>query len=490
MIQPMADDLYWIQIEDFVDIFNRVFMVMDLMFERKAMSRRFLSKWLPGDPLVGSAGPPVIIEKHEIQLTEEELAAQQTMTNTNMNSNNSNINSTTHPSRPQSADSAITTTSSNQFPSPFLAPKKKIEKKYEKVAYLNEEFVNNPMFPFTVTEPSRIVIALYQLDKRWNTSRLNEDSTRVSLRAFIPRKQRLQEVMNYPIGISFLILRLHALNLRVHEFHLNKIAYTPAHVSFNVANQHHVELFPGRYAIVPYTHSKLDRLMDYALHVQYFGHQIEWEIEDPIVQRLQDNKYQISEELEEIRNQQENSKVELPEDNDLLHVVNEETDDVTILSFEKVPNTDFNQEDQEEEEEDEGENKGEVEDKVLASKVPQGIPSLPKMLKFQPWEYTEDIDEFSMITMYGEVGNMMKYLRNMKDEIRKLNGTIRALNAANDAGGVVGGMSSPGKVIRIVTQQQNAVNTANSNTAKLPKTLSSENKLLSVNRRYEKKEDK
>lgn len=32
-VQPYADDLFWMQIEDFVEIFNRVYIIRDLSFK-------------------------------------------------------------------------------------------------------------------------------------------------------------------------------------------------------------------------------------------------------------------------------------------------------------------------------------------------------------------------------------------------------------------------------------------------------------------------
>ena len=49
-VQPDTRDLHWIQIEDFVELFNRCIIIRDMMTteEQTYSSRRFVSKWVPG----------------------------------------------------------------------------------------------------------------------------------------------------------------------------------------------------------------------------------------------------------------------------------------------------------------------------------------------------------------------------------------------------------------------------------------------------------
>lgn len=349
MVQPMADDLHWIQVEDFVELFNRAFVVQDLSLERKAQCKRYVSKWLPGDYLVGSGGPPVVIEKHEVV--------------------------------DEQADPPVV--------------------HVEKAAYINDSFTDNPMFPFTVNEPARVVITLYQLDKRWNTGRLGEDPRAMASRTMLPRQERLESVMHYDLGIAWIVVRLSGLKVRCTDFKLRKIAYTSQKLVFAHANNQYLELFPGRYALIPYTHMKLDRLQDYAVHFQYFAGQLEFEIDDPIVQRLQDREASDDGIDDE----------DFPEDNDLLRVTNVQTDDVSIMSFERAPAAAA----------------GDEEGSKVAEPLPAMVP-LPRLQRWLAWEYREDVSEVALNAMYGEVGSMMKYLRSLKGEIRKLNGTIRALS--------------------------------------------------------------
>lgn len=392
--QPMADDLHWIQIEDFVTIFNRIYLVQDLTFEKKSAVKRFVSQWLPGDYLVGSGGPPVLVEKTEI-LPDEDLEP-----------------TTLIP------------------PTLLMHPAISKEKTFKKSAFINENFVDNPMYPFTVTEPSRIVVTMQQLDRRWHAiGRLGQDPQAMVVSKFMPRQKRLETVMQYPIGIAFLIVRLNKMKFRLTEFKLRKIAYTSSRVVFGHTANAYFDLFPGRYAIIPYTHATLDRSMDYMLHIQYFPHQVEFEVEDVIAQRLQDKEESEDGVVEENE----------PDDNDLLEVHNE-TDDVSVLSYERQPVENDKEDDNNDEEDDEDEQQGGgQQSKRLVSDADfmppprqDAMVPLPKQLHYKRWEYLEDVEEIAMGQLYGEVGSMMHYLRSLKGEIRKLNGTIRALSVTEN----------------------------------------------------------
>lgn len=454
--------MHWIQIEDFVDIFTRIVVVNDLSFEKKFTTKRFVSKWLPGDYLVGSGGPPIVIEKHELPPDEDEdefvsLPPQSQEPNSHLAETSLQSQSLISASTPASEAS----------PKQSRPPPKKIPKpvKYQKVAFLSDTFTDNPMFPFTVSEPARMVITLQQLDQRWNVGRLGDDPTSMPIHRFMPRGQRLESVMQYSVGIAFLVVRLSGMKVRLTDFKLRKIAYTSKRLVFAHANSVHFDLFPGRYAVIPYTHCVLDRAMDYALHFQYFSHQIEFEIEDPILQRLQDRA--ASDDGIDDENE--------PDDNDLLQVNNEDNDDVSVLSYDRglleddddehngtKNNSSMNHKSIEDSRvmrpsDMRGGGGGGGDDGSLASGLSQGggggggprvqhvrLVPLPRMMLIPPWEYREDVDDLAMMHMYGEVGNMMKYLRSLRGEIRKLNGTIRALT-----------MTDRGQNIMSQTQQNN-----------------------------------
>lgn len=363
----MADDLHWIQIEDFVEIFNRLYLISDLTFDKRGKTKRFLSKWLPGDFIVGSGGPPVIVTKEVIHAEENE---------------------------DEDADEVEGEAKSHKTP----------ELIYKKIATINENFTDNPMFPFSVSEPTEVAITLYQYDKRWNIGRLGEKQTEVNVKSFVSRKERLESVMKHSVGIAFLVVRLSGLKVRLTEFKLKKIAFTSGNLVFSHSVTGFYKMSPGRYAVIPYTHSALDRIMDYALHFQYLNTFLEFEIEDPIAQRLQDKE----------PSEEGLGDAEEPDDNDLLQP-HEEDDDVSVLSFEKVKTAEDLQEEEEM-------------SQASASGTPPQVP-LPKLLVYNHWEYAEDIEELAVNSLFTEVGDMMKYLKSLKGEIRKLNATIRATTA-------------------------------------------------------------
>jgi hypothetical protein len=403
--QPEADDLYWMQIEDFVKIFNRIYIVSDLSFDKRCGLKRWVSKWIPGDYLVGSGGPPVIVTKELIQPDEDEEEEEE---------------------------------EDEEGGSVEKKPKEPKLPYWEKIASINENFTDNPMFPFTVTEPSSMSITLYQQDRRWNISRLADakgNPYTVSVKTYQNRIARLQEVMKYATGIAFIVCRLSGPKIRLTEFRLKKIAYTCEQILFyNSTGTMIANLFPGRYAIIPYTHTALDRSFDYALHCQYIKSQIEFEIQDPITERLQDKEPSEEGSDEEFE----------PDDNDLLDV-DQDTEEVRLLQYEKIPSQPgqilrkklrerFGEDSDEDSDEDE---KNKLEQpKFDFDEEPRGVTikfvPLPKILTYSQWEYTEDLEESSLSYLFDEVGDMMKYLKNVKQEVRKLHATVKAVTQANE----------------------------------------------------------
>ena len=105
------------------------------------------------------------------------------------------------------------------------------------------------------------------------------------------------------------------------EFKLKKIVGTSQGVQFSHLNCAAFDLQPGRYAIVPYTHTALDAAMEYMLHVNYTTNHVEFEVEDVLAQRLTDDN--VSDDEDEI------------DDNDLIQY-DEDKDHISILSYEKV----------------------------------------------------------------------------------------------------------------------------------------------------------
>ena len=81
----------------------------------------------------------------------------------------------------------------------------------------------------------------------------------------------------------------------------------------------------------------------------------------------------------------------------------------------------------------------------------------PRLLLYKPWEYCEDLEELGVQQVFSEVGEVMKYVKTLRGEVRKLHATIRALNhvqappPAAASGGATGtgtGPASPNKAPR------------------------------------------
>jgi hypothetical protein len=446
MIQPIADDLYWIQVEDFVDIFNRIYIVTDLSFDKRGVCKRYVSKWLPGDYIAGAGGPPIVITKEPIEDNEEEDQQE------------------------------------NDDEDGKSEEKKEKPIKYQKIPLINENFTDNPMYPFAVTEPTTMVLTLYQQDKRWNSEgRYGTDPTVVPTSSFMSRKDRYESVMKYSIGIGFLIVRLSGLKIRLTDFQLKKISYTSDYVTFSNTSSAVLTLFPGRYAVIPFTHCALDRMADYVLHSQYLNSHVEWEIEDVIAQRLQDKE--PSEDGNEGGGNYYDEEAD-PEDNELLMIHNDDnldgdleskinetnmvnfppkpqkkkkglastnnqqsadhqqppgnsmisgeednrlimTDNVTILSYEKYKPSNLLAASEEEKRRNAN---GDDNDSQVSLDHRRPLVPVPRLFFVPFWEYREEVESLSTSHLYLEVNEMMKYVRSLKNEIRKLHTQMKSFS--------------------------------------------------------------
>lgn len=53
--------MMWLQIEDFVEVFNRLYVAVDLSMMENAIEKRFLSSWIPGDIVAGEALAALVV---------------------------------------------------------------------------------------------------------------------------------------------------------------------------------------------------------------------------------------------------------------------------------------------------------------------------------------------------------------------------------------------------------------------------------------------
>ena len=373
-----------------MDVFNRLYIVSDATItEKTGTTKRFLSKWIPGDFIAGSAGPPIVITTEAVE--EDAVADNQD-------------------------ESTIVSIEKSEATGPEMKGKmngkeKGVEKMRKKVAIINENFTDNPMYPFLVSEAATFSVCVYQQDLRWNLGRLGEDSAAVSVETFSSRGARLQSCMHYSTAIGFMIMRLNGLKHRVTEFKLKKIVSKSQGLQFSNIVSGTVRLRPGRYAVVPYTHTPLDRSMEYMLHFNFNSKHIEFEVDDVIAQRLVDDL--PSDDEDEI------------DDNDLIHL-HPESEEISLMSYERLED---DRDDEDGDDDNDGfnsEEKGGYGDSMRAREV-KLIPP-PAVVLFDPAEYYEETEELGVVSIFHEVGDLMKYLATLKAEVMNLKNKIRPTN--------------------------------------------------------------
>ncbi len=148
------------------------------------------------------------------------------------------------------------------------------------------------------------------------------------------------------------------------------------------------------------------------LHVQFLSTQVDFEVEDVIAERLVDADPSVD---------GANAEEDEQDDNELLRV-HDDDDEVSIMSFERVAAED------EKEEEEEGSQTG------GRRAAGGGVPP-PRLKIFKQWEYSEDTEELGVAQVFAEVGDLMKYMKALRGEVRKLHGTMRAMSAVTNTAG-------------------------------------------------------
>lgn len=169
------------------------------------------------------------------------------------------------------------------------------------------QFNNNPIYSIIVNEPCSMILNLYQSDRRWSVMRLSEgigaagtvaassgvginNPRDITSSEFSFRSERLASCMKYPVAIGFCIIKLSGTHARFTNYRHRKVVAASHNVEYsNVVSGGVIQLRPGRYAVVPYTHEPLDRSMSYVLHAQYLLGQVDFENEDLVDERPDDD---------------------------------------------------------------------------------------------------------------------------------------------------------------------------------------------------------
>jgi hypothetical protein len=172
----------------------------------------------------------------------------------------------------------------NSNPSDDKEIKSQPNKKVIEKLIVNENFVENPMIPFAITENTTITLTLHQLDHRWSLSPIEvarKKNSSLSLLSY--RLNRLQLCMDYNIAIGFVIVKLYALKSRISDFRLKKIIGCSDYVEYSNCCCTALRLTPGRYAVVPYTLNPVNEAFDYVLTASFPTGAVEFELRGMII---------------------------------------------------------------------------------------------------------------------------------------------------------------------------------------------------------------
>jgi hypothetical protein len=249
---------------------------------------------------------------------------------------------------------------------------------------INDDFTDNPMYPFSVTEPTTLVISMFQEDRRWSVGRLGDEPRDITSSSFSTRARRLAACMRYPDAIGFAVMKLNGMKFRITEFKLKKISGGSDKIDFsNVASTAIIFPRPGRFAIVPFTSQKLTQAKDYILNCTFGDGCIEFEVNDVITERLMDQVVSDDDEEDDDDELDEEDDDELPDEQEIFKALKPS-------KYDKVPP--------------------------------------PKIYLRSPWEYSESTEERGIVSVYDEVGDLCKYMDTIRNEIRNIRLSMMELN--------------------------------------------------------------
>ena len=549
-VQPKLPDIMWLQIEDFLSVFNRVHVVTDLSFNPKYGSSRFLSRWIPGDGIVGSGGPPFLFPKVQRPLRPLTAVASPPGTSASVHAESPGANDG-HRDIPSGATfdeikkAHLDHDRDGKDLQPFVEPMQdrpeeedededgnkgivvaddildheeihELEKQLEMhnkskqasasldfansatgqqnayngiinnqignasadfndiigaeaeniTSYSNElgplpstavgtkklvgingierndGFLDNPMYPISVNEPSTFVISLLQADRRWSILRLGDSYRDITSNEFAVRSERLSACMKYPVAVGFVLIKLAGAHNRVAGYRHRKVVASSEFVEYSHVSSNLITLRPGRYAIIPYTNEPLDRTAGYMLHAQYITGQVEFETEDLVDERPEDDSESENEpdtdEEDHIKRQKKQPKY--------ARKLREKKTKATNI----VVNEDGEEEEEEDDDFDPLEDEYESEDEETANKRRMEIAAAaiddrvfpPTLLVAEDqnntpannhhtysadeaWEWTEEEGAESFVSLYEEIAELSSMVLSMRRDVKILNGKMK-----------------------------------------------------------------
>ena len=187
------------------------------------------------------------------------------------------------------------------------------------------------------------------------------------------------------------------LNKRLlNEFTIQNIAGKSDYIEFSNLSSGAIDLKPGRYAIVPFTHDAINK----SCHIIVNFHYLDGQIEVEGAENNDNNQRHAS-----LMGGTGNGKTDDEEINiNKLMSQNEKF----ITNVEKEINEQL---------------------KVEAKKKLEydSLITPPMLIKYEDWEYGQDIDEISILTMYQEIGSIAKYVTQMKSDVNNMKNAMNEL---------------------------------------------------------------
>jgi hypothetical protein len=301
ILQPVSEDIQWLQIEDFVDVFNRIYVVTDnsILNPNTSSTKRYVSKWVPGDFLAGSGGPPVYsIVSPDAEYVNPPVENELTMMTSDVDGSQLPSQLVPPVENPPYPSTVVGQASESRvdekglpIPKPHIYNEQNDLNQQSVVTadtveeVLNDNFSDNPMYPFSISDKTTVTISLFQEDRRWSVGRLGEEPRDITSTLFSSRSERLEQCMRYDTAIGFAVMKLNGEKMRVTDYKLKKIVGSCDSVNFLNVTSAAVKLGPGRYCIVPYTQEVVNRAYNYILHCGFQSSKVEFEINDILEER-------------------------------------------------------------------------------------------------------------------------------------------------------------------------------------------------------------
>ena len=469
-IQPNIVDLFWIQIEDFVQLINRIYIITDQLplsnnmnlstntnglipptvnnmksTENVYTMKRITGRWIPNDSINNSIGPAIPLPIDPI------ITTSLSMKSKSYSPPNKDILLHTNSTNKQ------LTSSIKQTPAPLQSNHNEDDN-----LLVNVNFLKNPTYAFTVTDwHANIIISMYQTDRRWTIPRLDSNLPR---NLFIPenllnRTERLKTCMNYEYGIGFLVVRVSSkVKLAVDEsnslienkegvpdskgisvasvpdsvtipditiqsikrmkFQLNQIYGSCDLVEFSNNVSGEIKLLRGKYVIVPFTHVPiLFKGEEFALNIQYRSDQVVFDaIETTMKVHTHEATGLILHDIPPaVKSDQQGNDTTMESKDHLLKEskLNNHKNDIATNNINDNDNSmnDDNVEGQE----------------FLEGSHPIIPPSLGSV---RTWEFTEYSEEVGIVSMFEEVGELANYLQTLRKEMKSLDKVVESLTTA------------------------------------------------------------